>query len=80
MSPRSEPPSISMEGLGTSNRRRTGTGRAAGDEIYDFPPYKGYFDAHSIWHATTIPLTYVWWSFVRDDVELTTSNLFKKSK
>ncbi|CAL1391244.1 unnamed protein product [Linum trigynum] len=49
-------------------------------EIYDFPPYKGYFDAHSIWHATTIPLTYVWWSFIRDDAELATSYLLKKSK
>ncbi|KAL0657995.1 hypothetical protein Bca4012_078580 [Brassica carinata] len=26
-------------------------------EIYDFPPYGGYFDAHSIWHLTTVPLT-----------------------
>ncbi|KAK8507468.1 hypothetical protein V6N12_072726 [Hibiscus sabdariffa] len=28
-------------------------------EIYDFPPYQGFFDAHAIWHATTIPLTYL---------------------
>ncbi|KAF3606133.1 hypothetical protein DY000_02049209 [Brassica cretica] len=26
-------------------------------EIYDFSPYGGYFDAHSIWHLATVPLT-----------------------
>ncbi|KGN46820.1 post-GPI attachment to proteins factor 3 [Cucumis sativus] len=49
-------------------------------EIYDFPPYKGFVDAHALWHATTIPLTYIWWSFIRDDAEFQTSNLLKKSK
>ncbi|KAG5387069.1 hypothetical protein IGI04_038539, partial [Brassica rapa subsp. trilocularis] len=49
-------------------------------EIYDFPPYEGYFDAHSIWHAATIPLTVLWWSFIRDDAEFRTSSLLKKSK
>jgi hypothetical protein len=49
-------------------------------EIYDFPPYEGYFDAHSIWHAVTIPLTILWWSFIRDDAEFRTSSLLKKSK
>uniref|UniRef100_A0A7N0VKW1 Post-GPI attachment to proteins factor 3 n=1 Tax=Kalanchoe fedtschenkoi TaxID=63787 RepID=A0A7N0VKW1_KALFE len=29
-------------------------------EIYDFPPYKGYVDAHALWHATTVPLTCLW--------------------
>ncbi|KAI5582104.1 hypothetical protein POPTR_007G065800v4 [Populus trichocarpa] len=49
-------------------------------EIYDFPPYEGYVDAHALWHATTIPLTYIWWSFIRDDAEFRTSNLLKKTK
>ncbi|XP_052734334.1 uncharacterized protein LOC108319538 isoform X1 [Vigna angularis] len=49
-------------------------------EIYDFPPYLGLFDAHAIWHATTIPLTYIWWSFIRDDAVFRTSNLVKKAK
>ncbi|CAF2070576.1 unnamed protein product [Brassica napus] len=39
----------------------------------------GYFDAHSIWHAT-VPLTILWWSFIRDDSEFRTSSLLKKSK
>ncbi|KAL0791179.1 hypothetical protein Bca101_007425 [Brassica carinata] len=49
-------------------------------EIYDFPPYGGYFDAHSIWHLATFPLTILWWSFIRDDVEFRTFSLLKKSK
>ncbi|GLT71217.1 hypothetical protein SLA2020_432510 [Shorea laevis] len=49
-------------------------------EIYDFPPYQGFFDAHAIWHATTIPLTYLWWSFIWDDAEFRTSYLLKKAK
>ncbi|XP_048228828.1 post-GPI attachment to proteins factor 3 isoform X3 [Ricinus communis] len=47
-------------------------------EIYDFPPYKGFIDAHALWHATTIPLTYIWWSFIRDDAEFRTSSLLKR--
>ncbi|XP_028756340.1 post-GPI attachment to proteins factor 3-like [Neltuma alba] len=47
-------------------------------EIYEFPPYMGYVDAHALWHATTIPITYLWWSFVRDDAEFRTSTLLKK--
>ncbi|CAN6886257.1 unnamed protein product [Brassica oleracea] len=49
-------------------------------EIYDFPPYGGYFDAHSISHLSTVPLTILWWSFIRDDSEFRTSSLLKKSK
>ncbi|KAJ4705837.1 Post-GPI attachment to proteins factor 3 [Melia azedarach] len=49
-------------------------------EIYDFPPYYGFLDAHSLWHATTVPLTYIWWSFIRDDAEFQTTNILKKAK
>ncbi|KAH0879848.1 hypothetical protein HID58_067242 [Brassica napus] len=49
-------------------------------EIYDFSPYGGYVDAHSIWHLATVPLTILWWSFIRDDAEFRTSSLLKKSK
>lgn len=49
-------------------------------EIYDFPPYYGFLDAHAIWHATTIPLTYIWWSFIRDDAEFQTATMLKKAK
>ncbi|CDY32129.1 BnaCnng06380D [Brassica napus] len=40
----------------------------------------GYFGAHSIWHLATVPLTILWWSFIRDDAEFRTSILFKNSK
>ncbi|CAF1750416.1 unnamed protein product, partial [Brassica napus] len=49
-------------------------------EIYDFPPYGGYLDAHSIWHLATVPLTILWWRFIRDDAEFRTSSLLRKSK
>ncbi|KAF2572627.1 hypothetical protein F2Q70_00004523 [Brassica cretica] len=32
-------------------------------EIYDFPSYGGYFDAHSIWHLATVPLTILCFKF-----------------
>lgn len=49
-------------------------------ELYDFPPYMGFADAHSLWHASTIPLTYLWWSFIKDDAKFRTSTLSKKAK
>ncbi|KAL6998960.1 hypothetical protein U1Q18_000127 [Sarracenia purpurea var. burkii] len=49
-------------------------------ELYDFPPYQGFVDAHALWHASTIPLTVIWWSFIKDDAEFRTSALFKKAK
>lgn len=49
-------------------------------EIYDFPPYMGYVDAHALWHAITIPITFFWWSFIKDDAEYRTLNLIKKKK
>ncbi|XP_048623764.1 post-GPI attachment to proteins factor 3-like [Brassica napus] len=49
-------------------------------DIYNFPLYGGYFEAHSIWHLATVPLTILWWSFIRDDAEFKTSSLLKKSK
>lgn len=49
-------------------------------DIYDFPPYLKFVDAHALWHATTIPLTFLWWSFIRDDAEFRTSTLLKKTK
>ena len=57
-----------------------GGGLAVLLEIYDFPPYHGYVDAHALWHAATIPLTYVWWSFVKSDAEFQTATLVRKVK
>ncbi|KAK9698983.1 hypothetical protein RND81_08G145400 [Saponaria officinalis] len=49
-------------------------------EIIDFPPYKGFIDSHASWQATSIPITYIWWSFIKDDAEYTTAILTKKAK
>lgn len=49
-------------------------------EIFDFPPLWGVFDAHAVWHATTLPITYIWWSFIKDDAIIRTETLVKKSQ
>ncbi|RUS71230.1 hypothetical protein EGW08_021011 [Elysia chlorotica] len=36
-------------------------------ELFDFPPICWTFDAHSLWHAGTVPMTLLWYSFVIDD-------------
>lgn len=49
-------------------------------EIYDLPPYQALVDAHALGHAITIPLAYIWWSFVKDDAEFRSSSILKKAK
>lgn len=41
-------------------------------------PYQGLVDIHATSHALTVPLTYIWWSFIKDDAEYRTSILLKK--
>ena len=36
-------------------------------ELFDFPPILGFCDAHSLWHACTIPLGFVWYDFIEED-------------
>ncbi|KAE9621008.1 hypothetical protein Lalb_Chr01g0009021 [Lupinus albus] len=69
-------PSIAMEIICDRGRR----GLAMVLQTFDFPPYKGYVDAHALWHATTIPLAFLWWSFIMDDAEFRTSYHLKKVK
>ena len=38
-------------------------------EVLDFPAIGGYVDAHAFWHAATVPLTGVWYSFIVRDVQ-----------
>lgn len=40
-------------------------------EVLDFPPYLSLFDAHSLWHAATVPLGFVWYKFVFTDMSST---------
>lgn len=37
-------------------------------EVLDFPPLLDLFDAHALWHAATVPLTYLWYQFMAADV------------
>lgn len=37
-------------------------------EVLDFPPLLRLFDAHALWHAATVPLTYLWYQFIQADV------------
>lgn len=50
-------------------------------EIFDFPPLLGIFDAHSLWHASTVPLAFIWYHFWhRDSLESTHSlHIYKKT-
>jgi post-GPI attachment to proteins factor 3 len=36
-------------------------------EVYDFPPILWAFDAHSLWHLSSAPLTIIFYKFVIDD-------------
>jgi hypothetical protein len=36
-------------------------------EVFDFPPYLGTLDAHSLWHAATIPLAPLFYQFLLHD-------------
>lgn len=38
-------------------------------ELFDFPPLFRVFDAHSLWHLSTIPLSIVWYKFLMQDTK-----------
>ncbi|KAI8979218.1 Per1-like-domain-containing protein [Mycotypha africana] len=45
-----------------------GVSLAASLELFDFPPIWRTFDAHSLWHLSTIPLTALWYMFLMEDL------------
>lgn len=47
-------------------------------KMLDFPPYQGIVSGDALWHASNIPLTYMWWNFIKDDAESRTAHLLKK--
>lgn len=49
-------------------------------KTYDFPPYECYVDSHALWHASAIPLSFLWWSFIKADATVRTTSLMKKVK
>ncbi|RHZ69333.1 hypothetical protein Glove_284g112 [Diversispora epigaea] len=46
-------------------------------EIFDFPPWWGIFDAHSLWHASTIYIISFWYEFLLEDARIES---FRESK
>ncbi|KAG2020983.1 PER1 [Coprinopsis cinerea AmutBmut pab1-1] len=36
-------------------------------ELFDFPPWFRTIDAHSLWHAATAPIGYLWYDFLVQD-------------
>ena len=49
-------------------------------EAYDIPLRWGYVDGHGIYVAVAIPLPYLWWSFAKEDAEMRTSAILKKTR
>ncbi|KAJ3250229.1 hypothetical protein HDU77_006870 [Chytriomyces hyalinus] len=38
-------------------------------EVLDFPPILWVLDAHALWHAATVPLVFLLYSFFLDDLK-----------
>ncbi|XP_042068137.1 post-GPI attachment to proteins factor 3-like isoform X1 [Salvia splendens] len=47
-------------------------------KMLDFPPYQGIVHGETVWQASNIPLTYIWWNFIKYDAESRTADLLKK--
>jgi hypothetical protein len=43
------------------------TTAATGLELFDFPPWMFIFDAHALWHLSTVPITKLWYDFLVED-------------
>jgi len=43
------------------------TTAATGLELFDFPPWRGIIDAHSLWHLSTAPIALIWYDFLVED-------------
>ncbi|KAI9254011.1 Per1-like-domain-containing protein [Sporodiniella umbellata] len=49
-------------------------------EVFDFPPWFGLLDAHSLWHAATIPLAPLFYHFLLKDAHVESSTGRKQEK
>lgn len=49
-------------------------------EVFDFPPILEVLDAHSLWHAATIPLAPLFYRFLLRDTELETTTRSSSAK
>ncbi|KAL0947663.1 hypothetical protein HGRIS_013751 [Hohenbuehelia grisea] len=36
-------------------------------ELFDFPPWRGSIDVHSLWHLSTVPISLYWYDFLVKD-------------
>ncbi|KAJ2617138.1 hypothetical protein H4S08_000462 [Coemansia sp. RSA 1365] len=45
------------------------TDLAFGLEAFDFAPFMDTFDAHSLWHAATIPIVTQWYNYLVEDAK-----------
>jgi hypothetical protein len=49
-------------------------------EAQDVPPRWGYVDGHAVCLAMAIPMSYLWWSFAKEDAEMRTTAIMKKKR
>jgi post-GPI attachment to proteins factor 3 len=49
-------------------------------EAYDIPPQWGYVDGRAICLGIAIPLSYIWWMFAKEDAEMRTAAIMKKTR
>ncbi|KAH7428377.1 hypothetical protein KP509_10G089500 [Ceratopteris richardii] len=47
-------------------------------QIIDFSPIWGWVDACALWQGCMVPLTWLWWSFIKDDASYRTTQLLRK--
>lgn len=67
---------INVQSLSQRRRRAAylvvGMLLASSLELWDFPPWKRALDAHALWHASTIPLSIVWYHWLLEDARALT--------
>jgi post-GPI attachment to proteins factor 3 len=49
-------------------------------EAYDIPPQWGYVDGRAICLGIFIPQSYIWWMFAKEDAEMRTTVIMKKTR
>ncbi|CAO1303095.1 unnamed protein product [Diamesa hyperborea] len=48
-------------------------------EVYDFPPVFKSFDAHSLWHLSSAPITIIFYKFIKDDCKALRKEMLSSS-
>jgi len=63
----SQPRSYRPEFVGKAGVFVLITTAATALELFDFPPWRGVIDAHSLWHLATAPIVFKWYDFLVED-------------